>query len=124
MSPLSKREDLAAIAVRYRRASKKGKTAIRNEFCAACGYHRKHALRLVRTCLRFTQKQQLGEEECHRMIRRRSWCPSNASGWQPICPAQSGSRQSAVLAAGVYQDLWCDLARPGRGPASNIARDN
>jgi len=57
MSPRSKREYLAAIVVRYRRASRKVKTAILNEFCAACGYHRKHALRLIRTFRRFTQKQ-------------------------------------------------------------------
>lgn len=57
MSPRSKREYLAAIVVRYRRASKKVKTAILTEFCAACGYHRKHALRLIRTFRRFTEKQ-------------------------------------------------------------------
>jgi hypothetical protein len=57
MSPRSKREYLAAIVVRYRRASKKVKTTILNEFCVACGYHRKHALRLIRTFRRFTQKQ-------------------------------------------------------------------
>jgi hypothetical protein len=57
MSPQSKREYLAAIVGRYRRASKKVKTTILSEFCAACGYHRKHALRLIRTYRRFTQKQ-------------------------------------------------------------------
>jgi hypothetical protein len=57
MSPRSKREYLAAIVVRYRRTSRKVKTAILNEFCTACGYHRKHALRLIRTFRRFTQKQ-------------------------------------------------------------------
>ena len=56
MSPRSKREYLAAIVVRYRRVSKKAKTAILNEFCSACGYHRKHALRLIRTFRRFTQR--------------------------------------------------------------------
>lgn len=56
MSPQSKREYLAAIVKRYRAASRKIKTAILNEFCSACGYHRKHALRLLRTFRRFTQK--------------------------------------------------------------------
>src|SRR3990172_12716698 len=56
MSPRSKREYLEAIIVRYRHASRSSKTAILNEFCAACGYHRKHALRLLRTFRRFTQK--------------------------------------------------------------------
>ena len=57
MSPRSKREYLAAIVARYRRASKKTKTAILNEFCSTCGYHRKHALRLLRTFRRFTQRE-------------------------------------------------------------------
>lgn len=56
MSPRSKREYLAAIVKRYRAASRSVKTVILSEFCAACGYHRKHALRLLRTFRRFTQK--------------------------------------------------------------------
>jgi len=56
MSPRSKREYLAAIVAQYRRVSKKAKTAILNEFCSTCGHHRKHALRLIRTFRRFTQK--------------------------------------------------------------------
>ncbi len=54
MSPQSKREYLAAIVARYRRASRKAKTEILNEFCSTCSYHRKHALRLIRTFRRFT----------------------------------------------------------------------
>jgi hypothetical protein len=38
---------LDAIRTRYRRAKKSGKTAILDEFCAVCGYHRKYALRLL-----------------------------------------------------------------------------
>jgi hypothetical protein len=56
MSPRSKREYLAAIVQRYRAGSRKIKTGILNEFCSTCGYHRKHALRLLRTFRRFTQK--------------------------------------------------------------------
>jgi hypothetical protein len=56
MSPRSKREYLAAIVKRYRAASRTLKTVILNEFCSTCGYHRKHALRLLRTFKRFTQK--------------------------------------------------------------------
>ena len=56
MSPRSKREYLAAIVKRYRMASRSIKTVILNEFCSACGYHRKHALRLIRTFRRFTIK--------------------------------------------------------------------
>ncbi len=55
MSPRSKREYLASIVKRYRSASRTLKTIILNEFCSACGYHRKHALRLLRTYRRFTR---------------------------------------------------------------------
>ena len=38
---------LKAIRLRYRRAGKKAKAAILDEFCAVCGYHRKYAIRLL-----------------------------------------------------------------------------
>ena len=53
MSSRSKREYLEAIYLRYKRASRKGKAIILDEFCAACGYHRKHAIRLLRRFTRF-----------------------------------------------------------------------
>ena len=62
MSSKSKREYLEAIYLRYKRASRKNKTLILDEFCAACGYHRKHAIRLLRTFKRFTQPKERKEE--------------------------------------------------------------
>ncbi len=53
MSSRSKREYLEAIYLRYRRGSRKNKAIILDEFCAACGYHRKHAIRLLRKFTRF-----------------------------------------------------------------------
>jgi hypothetical protein len=47
MGKRERRAYLEAIRARYRRASKAGKTAILNEFCAVCGYHRKYALSLL-----------------------------------------------------------------------------
>ena len=47
MGKQERRAYLEAIQVRYRCASKAGKSAILDEFCAVCGYHRKHALRLL-----------------------------------------------------------------------------
>jgi len=38
---------LKAIRLRYRRAGKKAKASILDEFCAVCGYHRKYAIRLL-----------------------------------------------------------------------------
>lgn len=55
MSPRSKHEYLEAIHLRYKRASLKEKTAILDEFCSNCGYHRKHAIRLLNNFRRFTR---------------------------------------------------------------------
>jgi hypothetical protein len=49
MGKQERRAYLEAIRARHRRARKSGKTAILDEFCAVCGYHRKYALRLLRT---------------------------------------------------------------------------
>ena len=43
----SKRDYLFAIHQRYTGASKTDKGLILKEFCAICGYHRKHAIRLL-----------------------------------------------------------------------------
>jgi len=47
MSPKAKMEYLKAICSRYKKASKKKKSTILNEFCQNCSYHRKHAIRLL-----------------------------------------------------------------------------
>lgn len=47
MGPESKREYLELIRNRYSQASRRYKTQILHEFCANCGYHRKHAIRLL-----------------------------------------------------------------------------
>jgi len=47
MGPQSKREYLEQIRNRYQRAGRRYKTQILYEFCANCGYHRKHAIRLL-----------------------------------------------------------------------------
>ena len=55
MSPRSKKEYIEAIFLRYKKAPYKEKTIILDEFCvcATCGYHRKHAIRLLRRFRRF-----------------------------------------------------------------------
>jgi hypothetical protein len=55
MGPRSKKEYIEAVYLRYKHASHKGKTIILDEFCAICGYHRKHAIRLLRSFKRFTK---------------------------------------------------------------------
>jgi hypothetical protein len=48
MTRKSKRELLEAIRPRYLRASKADKSRILDEFVATTGYHRKHAIRLLK----------------------------------------------------------------------------
>jgi hypothetical protein len=55
MSPLSKREYREAVHLRYKNASRREKTAILDEFCATCGCHRKHAIRVLKRFKRFTR---------------------------------------------------------------------
>jgi hypothetical protein len=57
MSPRSKKEYVEAIFVRYKKASSKERSVILDEFCATCGYHRKHAIRLLRKFKRFAKPQ-------------------------------------------------------------------
>ena len=54
MSPRSKKDYLEAIFPRYKKAKRRShKTKILDEFCKVCGYHRKHALRLLGKFKRF-----------------------------------------------------------------------
>lgn len=48
MSPRSRREYLEALVLRYKPADRAGKSRILDGFCATCGHHRKHAIRLLR----------------------------------------------------------------------------
>ena len=53
MSSRSKQEYLEAIYPRYKAGTRRQKKLILDEFCAACGYHRKHAIRLLKQFRRF-----------------------------------------------------------------------
>jgi len=53
----SKREYLARIKDRYRHADRKGKSRILDEFCAVCGHHRKHAIRILNADQRLRKKK-------------------------------------------------------------------
>lgn len=55
MSPGARMECVESIYLRYKRASRKEKSLILDEFCATCGYHRKHAIRLLKNFKRFTK---------------------------------------------------------------------
>jgi hypothetical protein len=53
MSPQSRKEYIETIYLRYRDASRSQKVLILNEFCATLGYHRKHAIRVLKKFKRF-----------------------------------------------------------------------
>jgi ribosomal protein L32 len=53
MSPRARREYVEAVSLRYRYCSRIGKSHLLDELCATCGYHRKHAIRLLRKTRRF-----------------------------------------------------------------------
>jgi len=55
MSPGARMECLETVYLRYKKASLPEKTLILNEFCITCGYHRKHAIRLLNNFKRFTK---------------------------------------------------------------------
>ena len=55
MSPRARMEYLETIYLRYKRAALKEKTLILNEFALNCGYHRKHAIRVLTNFKRFTK---------------------------------------------------------------------
>jgi hypothetical protein len=55
MSPRSKREYRETIFLRYKKASRKEKSKILDEFCVTYGCHRKHAIRVLRKFRRFTR---------------------------------------------------------------------
>jgi hypothetical protein len=55
MSPGARMECVESIYLRYKKASRKEKTSILTEFCSTCGYHRKHAIRLLKNFKRFTK---------------------------------------------------------------------
>jgi len=57
MSPRSKKEYTETVFLRYKKASRKEKKLILNDFCATLDYHRKHAIRVLRKFKRFRKSQ-------------------------------------------------------------------
>lgn len=65
MTKNSKRELLEAIWPRYLRASKADKTRILDEFVATTGYHRKHAIRLLKPGAKQQRKKKPGKSKVY-----------------------------------------------------------
>jgi len=56
MGPVSKKEYMETIYLRYKRAMKRiEKSALITELCITCGWHRKHAIRALKNFKRFTK---------------------------------------------------------------------
>jgi len=65
----SRREYLQSILERYHRVGRKFKSKILDEFCTVCGYHRKHALRLLRRSRRPRRRRRGPNPQCDALIR-------------------------------------------------------
>lgn len=76
----TKREYVAAIRLRYASSGVKGKKRILDEFCEICGYHRKHAIRLLNT-KSATKKRKPGRPseygEAERKVLEVIWLAAN-----------------------------------------------
>jgi hypothetical protein len=65
----SRREYLQSILERYHRVGRKFKSRILDEFCTICGYHRKHALRLLRRSKRPRRRRRGPKPQYDALIR-------------------------------------------------------
>ena len=65
MTSKSKRELLEAIRPRYLRSNKTEKAIILDEFCAATGYHRKYAIRLLKHGPRAKKLKKIGRSKIY-----------------------------------------------------------
>lgn len=84
MSPQSKKEYVEAIRLRYKTASRHGKTIILDEFCITYKCHRKHAIRILRKPKRITKikskrrgKHPIYQNEAIRFPLKKIWLAAN-----------------------------------------------
>ena len=61
MSLETKREFVVAIGERYRAADRKSKKIILDEFAKVTGYHRKHAIRILRKGKAVVERKSVGK---------------------------------------------------------------
>ncbi len=116
MSPGARMEYLQSIYSRYKRADRKEKSIILNEFCQNCGYHRKHAIRALNTFKRFTKPKakRRGKPTVYNkapiiMPLKRIWLAANLpcskrlkailSLWLPFYETEYGKLPKYVLTA-------------------------
>jgi hypothetical protein len=68
MGKNERRAYLKAIRPRYRRARKKVKATILDEFCSVCGYNRKYAIRLLGQRVKTTKKKRSGPKPIYASV--------------------------------------------------------
>ncbi|MGA0290326.1 MAG: ISNCY family transposase [Pseudohongiellaceae bacterium] len=129
---------LQAIRIRYRRARKKVKVTILNEFCAVCGYNRKYAIRLLNQRAPARKKRRRGrkpiyaspelrtalkriwfatDQMCSKKLKAAIplWLPHYESAYQPLTP-ETHARLLAVSAATIDRLLKpVRVAHGGKG---------
>jgi hypothetical protein len=133
MSPGARMEYLKSIYSRYKRANRKEKSIILNEFCQNCGYHRKHAIRALRTFKRFTKPKpkRRGKPSVYNKATiitplKRIWLAANLpcskrlkailSLWLPFYETEYGKLPQYVLTAlhGISASTIDRLLKPTR----------
>lgn len=120
MTSKSKRELLAAIRPRYLRANKTEKTLILDEFCATTGYHRKHAIRLLKHGPQAKKLKKLGRSKIYQgevvSALIRIWevcgriCSRRLHPYLPEIVQVLEQHQELILAAEV-KHLICQISR-------------
>jgi len=83
MSLETKRELTVAIKERYRAADRKSKIAMLDEFAKVTGYHRKHAIRVLRKGKPVVERKPVGKRIYQEAVEE-----SLIGVWEPI-PAKS-----------------------------------
>lgn len=106
MSPRSKKEYTEAVHLRYKNASRQGKTAILDEFCATIQCHRKHAIRVLKGFKRFTKpkakkrgRPSVYQHEAIRKPLKEIWQSESAL-------FETHESHPADLAAWICPNLW------------------
>lgn len=114
MGPRSKREYTEATFLRYKKASRKEKKKILDEFCATCEYHRKHAIRMLRDFKRFIKpkKKKRGRHPVYHddiiLPLKRTWLAANLPRAKHLKAIFPDIPISSVDRSGAQEDIPCN----------------
>ncbi|MCX5822528.1 MAG: hypothetical protein NTY86_03220 [Deltaproteobacteria bacterium] len=107
MSPQSKKEYRETVHLRYKNAPHHEKTAILDEFCATCGCHRKHAIRVLKRFKRFTKPKAMkrGKPPIYQSQAPflRKQIPIKTSQWDESIELI----RTSFFTVGVYEEGFC-----------------